>query len=308
MTLTKVLHVRRLAQFERQTDDWLDEQIAEAQSLFSVQADIALVKDSDLVTPVNAGVVNVESCRMNGPSTAEQLALFAGVAAEIPPTEAVVFIIRDSSPWRGGGCAWHPAGQLGCMVVAGQQGEAQWKLAHELGHVFGLFHTAWSTRLMYPSVDWSVTPPNLSPQEVHFLHGEGALPQGVNPSLGLNDPDFKRELRKIEPNYQAIGRFGREAEGILRRVFLEWAEPEYRARALYALSLVSDDIDDILSDAAKSSDPFERRAAAEAAGRSGSPVVGSRILSVLASDPDPSVRYLAKKSIEARPIERRSPP
>src|SRR5687767_1718658 len=250
MAISKVLHVRRLAEFEPEIDDWLDEQVTAAQDLFRTEAGLELEVGSDQTVPFAEGVVHVEKCRLNAGGTAQQLTLFNGVV-NVPATDIVVFIVRDFSPWIGGGCAWHPPGRPGCMVTAGTVGVANWKLGHEVGHVLGLFHNDLSTMLMFPSADWSELPPFLSAAERDFLLGVGPAPvPPPNASLALSERALNSELRKIEPDYRVVTKHGSKAVRLLRRLYENVREDEYKARSVYALSLVSRDIDDVLTSAA----------------------------------------------------------
>jgi hypothetical protein len=299
METLRVLHIRRLADFEPEVDDWLDEQVSAAQELFSSAAGIDLSVGSDTTSLFAEGVVNVDQCLMVGGNTAEQLALFNNMS-DVPATatDIVVFVVRDFTPWKGGGCAWHPPGRLGCMVTAGTPGFAQWKLAHEVGHVLGLFHNDSEMMVMFASVFWEALPPYLSSEEIAFLQGVGVAPKPKrNPSLALSEENLNFELRKIEPDYRSMAKHGTEAVPLLRRIYEKTRDPEYRARAIYALSLVSRDIDDILTGAANSRESQERRAAADAAGRLVLEPIGKRILFQLIRDPDPSVRYVAAKHV-----------
>ena len=146
--MSKILHIRRLADFGQAGDDWLDEQVTAAQDLFNT-AGLAVTVASDEMLPFAEGIVHIEECQLNAAGTPEQSGLYYSVP-DVPATDLVVFIVRDFRGWKGGGCAWHPPGRPGCMVKAGAVGAARWKLAHEVGHVLGLLHQKWSTMLRMP--------------------------------------------------------------------------------------------------------------------------------------------------------------
>jgi hypothetical protein len=176
---------------------------------------------------------------------------------------------------------------------------AQWKLAHELGHVFGLFHQpSRSKMLMFPSVGWERDPPLLAPAEISFLKGIGPAPVARGEeSLALSEKSVRWELGKIEPDYRRLIKYGAKGVPLLRRYFENAQDDEYQARAVYALSLVSREYDDILNRAAASSGAVTRRAAADAAGSLLPRASARRLLLHLLRDPDPTVRFVAAKYV-----------
>ena len=294
-----VVHVRRLANFEPGVDDWLDEQFAAATSLFWNGANLQLLKGSDKTVPISngTGMVKVEQCQMFGIPTPEQLAVFQ-LAGDVPANDIVAFIVLDFFPWQGGGCAWHPPGMLGCMVTKGQVGLPKWKLAHEIGHVLGLFHSDFSKRLMYHSVFWDRDPPLITQAEREFLNGDkDALPAVSEGSLAISEMGISDELRKIEPNYRSLSKLGSKGVSMLRRFYEADENKEYKSRAVHALSLVTREFDDVLVSAAAADDPQLRRAAAAAAGRLLPRATAKRILLQLEQDPDPSVRYVTSRYV-----------
>jgi hypothetical protein len=185
------------------------------------------------------------------------------------------------------------------MVTFGTLGLAQWKLAHELGHVLGLFHQPdRSKMLMYPSVAWDREPPLLALAEINFLKGIGPAPVARGEeSLALSEKAVRWELGKIEPDYRKLIKYGAKGEPLLRRYYERVQDDEYRARAVYALSLVSREYDDILNQAAASSAAVTRRAAADAAGSLLPRASARRLLLHLLRDPDPTVRFVAAKYV-----------
>ncbi len=305
MASKKHLHIRRLTHFGSNVGSWIDEQFLAAKNLLEAKTSLKLDIASNRLMPFSSGIVCVDECLMGGASTTDQDTLFGNVP-DVPstPDDIVVFVVVDFSPWKGGGCAWHPAGRLGCMVTKGKQGEHEWKLAHELGHVLGLFHNVLSSMLMFPSVAWSITPPLLSQPEIDFLEGTGPTPRpGPNISLGLNDADYRFELSRIEPRYGEFRKHGAQSIPLLGRVYQTTDEPEYRARSVFAMSQVVRryaEYGGILQRAALSEGPenaIERRAAADAAGRLLPDEHAKRILIKLQGDDDESVRLIADRNL-----------
>jgi hypothetical protein len=105
---------------------------------------------------------DVGTCTL-GNTTAEQNQLFAN-RNNAGANDVVVYFVRSTVP-PFNGCAAHPAGQPGAVVA---QGATQWTLAHEVGHVLGLFHVNDNDRLMTGNGTANITnpPPDLIASEV----------------------------------------------------------------------------------------------------------------------------------------------
>jgi hypothetical protein len=97
--------------------------------------------------------VDVGACTL-GNTTAEQNALFAN-RNSAGANDVVVYFVRSTVP-PFNGCAAHPAGRPGAVVV---QGATQWTLGHEVGHVLGLFHVNDNDRLMTGNGTANITNP-----------------------------------------------------------------------------------------------------------------------------------------------------
>jgi hypothetical protein len=82
----------------------------------------------------NLNDVDVGNCTL-GSVTQEQIDLFAN-RNNAGPNDGVVYFVRSTVP-PFNGCASHPAGRPGAVVASGA---TRWTLAHEVGHVMGLFH------------------------------------------------------------------------------------------------------------------------------------------------------------------------
>src|SRR5262245_31319356 len=106
--------------------------------------------------------VDVGSC-VQGQTTTEQNQLFAN-RNNVGVNEIVVYFVRSTVP-PFNGCAAHPAGKPGAVVV---QGATQWTFAHEVGHVLGLFHVNNNDRLMTGNGTSNITnpPPDLVASEI----------------------------------------------------------------------------------------------------------------------------------------------
>jgi hypothetical protein len=116
----------------------------------------------------------------------------------------------------------------------------------------------------------------------------------------VSEDGINEELQGIEPNYRIVREAGGRASPSLRRMYESELDSEYKARAVYALSLVSREMDDVLVSAARSRSPAERRAAAGAAGRLMPQRTAAKVLDELLRDPDPSVRFVAERRRERR--------
>ena len=79
----------------------------------------------------------------DGATTDEQNDLFSH-RGNAGSNEIVVYFVRSTVP-PANGCACHPPGRPGAVVVADAP---KWTLAHEVGHVLGLDHVVNNNRLM----------------------------------------------------------------------------------------------------------------------------------------------------------------
>ena len=133
----------------------IDTQLAGLREVFSaagVRVDLGTVERLNL--PLLADL-DVATCVM-GTTTAEQNQLFAN-RNNAGANDLCLYVVRSTVPPLGG-CAAHPAGQPGCVIVPGQ---TRWVSAHEVGHVLGLRHLNDANRLMNPNQNWTNLPPDL---------------------------------------------------------------------------------------------------------------------------------------------------
>ena len=101
-----------------------------------------------------------------GSVTGEQTNLFNN-RNNAGPTDVVVYFVRSTVP-PFNGCAAYPATRPGAVVA---QGATKWTLAHEVGHVLGLFHVNDNNRLMTGNGTSNITnpPPDLISTEVNTM-------------------------------------------------------------------------------------------------------------------------------------------
>lgn len=107
--------------------------------------------------------IDVGSCAL-GSVTAEQTTLF-GNRNNAPTTDIVIYFVRSTVP-AFNGCASHPAGLPGAVVV---RGASLWTMGHEAGHVVDLRHVNDSDRLMTGGGTANITnpPPDIAPDEAN---------------------------------------------------------------------------------------------------------------------------------------------
>jgi hypothetical protein len=127
----------------------------------SVGIAVQLVSTENLSFPA-LNDVDVGTCTL-GNTTAEQDQLFAN-RNNAGANDVVAYFVRSTVPVFNG-CAAHPAGEPGAVIA---QGATQWTLAHEVGHVLGLFHVNDNDRLMTGNGTANITnpPPDLIASEV----------------------------------------------------------------------------------------------------------------------------------------------
>ena len=105
--------------------------------------------------------LDVGTCTM-GNVTAEQQQLY-GYRNYAGANDVVVYFVRSTQPPYNG-CAAYPSGKPGAAVASGA---SAWTLAHEVGHVLGLFHVDDDNRLMTGNGTDNITnpPPDLIDSE-----------------------------------------------------------------------------------------------------------------------------------------------
>lgn len=110
-------------------------------------------------------IVDVGACTL-GNTTAEQNQLFSHRNSAAANDIVVYFVQATSPPYNG--CAAHPAGKPGSVVV---KTATQWTFAHEQGHVLGLFHVNDNNRLMTGNGTSNITnpPPDLVTSECNTM-------------------------------------------------------------------------------------------------------------------------------------------
>ena len=117
-----------------------------------------------------AHLVNVDVGECNNGTTDEQDELFAN-RNRVGAGDLVVYFVQSTTP-PFGGCATHPDGRPGAIVVQAATsvapGASQWTLAHEVGHVLGLDHVDNTDRLMTPG-NITNPPPDISADEVDTM-------------------------------------------------------------------------------------------------------------------------------------------
>jgi hypothetical protein len=132
------MHVKVLAEPEIPVSVML-ERMREVYGPGGFQVEVASVEsltDPDLID------VDVGGCVMSG-ITGEQIQLYAE-RRNAGPTDVVVYFVRSTLPPYNG-CAAHPPASPAAVIASYA---TEWTLAHEVGHVLGLYHVSDPHRLM----------------------------------------------------------------------------------------------------------------------------------------------------------------
>lgn len=152
------VHVKIL---ETPTTFTINEQFAAMQEVYAV-AGIRV----DRASTENLNIpflndIDVGGCTM-GSVTFEQTVLFAQ-RNFVGANDVVVYFVRSTVPGYNG-CAAHPSGRPGCVVV---RSASRWTLGHEFGHVLGIHHVNNNNRLMTGNGTFNITnpPPDLTSSE-----------------------------------------------------------------------------------------------------------------------------------------------
>lgn len=160
------VHVKQLV---APTSFTLNEQFAAMQDVYAtagIRVDWSTTENLSLSTLED---VDVGGCTM-GSVTAEQITLF-GNRNFVGTNDLVVYYVRSTVPGYNG-CAAHPSGRPGCVVV---RTASRWTLGHEFGHVLGIHHVNNNNRLMTGNGTFNITnpPPDLASAEVTTLLNSG---------------------------------------------------------------------------------------------------------------------------------------
>jgi hypothetical protein len=156
--VTLRLHIKVLSEPTIPIASMLD-RMREVYEPIGITVDVASVETLDRpeLLDVDAGGCSNESI------SAEQQQLFAA-RASASAMDVVVYFVRSTLPPYNG-CAAYPAGRPGAIIASYA---SEWTLAHEIGHVLGLYHVMDLHRLMTGQGTANIVdpPPDLLPMEV----------------------------------------------------------------------------------------------------------------------------------------------
>jgi hypothetical protein len=139
----------------------INEQFAAMQEVYAlagIRVDCASTENLNIPS---LNDVDVGGCTM-GSVTIEQNMLF-NQRNFVGSNDVVVYFVRSTVPGYNG-CAAHPSGKPGCVVV---RSASRWTLGHEFGHVLGIHHVNNNNRLMTGNGTFNITnpPPDLTSGE-----------------------------------------------------------------------------------------------------------------------------------------------
>jgi hypothetical protein len=179
------VHFKSLLAIDKNVTQFIGTQFVAMQRLFA-EGNVAVFPGTTEDLSGNVALqplknLTVGQCLLGQP-TQDQKTLFAN-RNNVGTNEVVVYIVATLIGGAGNflGCATHPDGQPGAALV---QSSATWLVAHEVGHVLGLTHvcefpttanpapavacvagSGQSDSLMFPTVAWTNTPPDLTEAE-----------------------------------------------------------------------------------------------------------------------------------------------
>jgi hypothetical protein len=160
----------------------LDEMVSAMRQVYGnsgIGVVIRTIEDLNAVLPPatinNFLTIDVVTNCPSGSTTTEQNDLFNN-RNNVQNNDIVVYFVRSTNPPYNG-CANHPAGRPGAIVV---RTASRWTLAHEIGHVLGLDHVDSSgsclfDRLMTGCGTGGITnpPPDLIQSEFNTMNNSG---------------------------------------------------------------------------------------------------------------------------------------
>jgi hypothetical protein len=167
-----IVHFKSLVEITATVQEFMDTQFVEMQKLYAQsRIDVRrgttedLSGDNDLASLL---ALDVGPCNLGQP-TEEHIDLFShrNNAADNDLVIYVVQTLDSSTNTNFVGCATHPDGQPGAAIV---DNNGRWLLAHEVGHVLGLFHvpsvpTTNRDFLMWRVTNWTNPPPDITAGE-----------------------------------------------------------------------------------------------------------------------------------------------
>jgi len=189
-----IVHFKSLLAIDDNINQFINTQFIAMQRLFA-EGDVAALRGTTEDLSGNLALqalqnLNVGQC-LRGQPTQDQNTLFAN-RNNVGNNELVVYILLTLIGGAGNfvGCATYPNGQPGVAVVV--QPNANWLVAHEVGHVLGLRHicevptaanptpavacvagSGQSDSLMFPNVGWTNVPPDLATSEYTTMINNG---------------------------------------------------------------------------------------------------------------------------------------
>jgi hypothetical protein len=174
-----IVHFKSLLPINNNVTQFINTQFIAMQRLYA-ESDVAVFRGTTEDLSGNAALqplqnLNVGQC-LRGQPTQDQKTLFPN-RNNVGNNELVVYIVSTLIGGAGNfvGCATHPDGQPGAAVV---QSNANWLVAHEIGHVLDLNHVdstvaTNSDFLMWPNTGWTNVPPDISAAEASTMVNSG---------------------------------------------------------------------------------------------------------------------------------------
>ncbi|MGW7260484.1 matrixin family metalloprotease [Streptomyces sp. NPDC054834] len=145
------------------------ESLDRARDVFSpIGIDLVPTRTFELTSPNQQPLyqhIDVDGCTLGSPISNRKHSSLHGIRHDAGRKGVAIYFVRSTTP-PVNGCSQHPPNTPGALITTNA---TKWTLAHEIGHVLGLFHCSKNNALMSPATTSITDKPSLSFSEVQTL-------------------------------------------------------------------------------------------------------------------------------------------